>query len=154
MALDKDTLKTELASMFTSSYTNVDDAAQAWADAYGTYAETGTANGSPPIQDNIAIAKESLKTALLSLFGTSTKASDMASGLDVAFAAFWNTPVNFGASVATVSTGSMSSALQAEFGILDKTHLDAATSIAGILDTFTKAVEVTFTGLPDPVNIV
>jgi hypothetical protein len=152
VAFDKAPLKTGIEASLETRGTAA-QGAQAWADAYGTYAAGGMSCQAVSAQPAaITAAKAALVSALTSSFGSGS-ASGAAGGMSSAFEAFWlaMVPGSFvGATPGGVTgvggTSALSSALSSAFN--QNKDESSSTSVAAqrfadALDIFSKTVIVT-----------
>ena len=155
MALNPVTLKNELlARVLATPPATSQGCAQGWADAYRIYAGAAQSCGVPGIPLGAALdaARDLLEASLVPIFTGGTDPASTASGLAVAFQAFWLAPpIPFaGVTPGVVTAVAGTAALQA--GLLASwvpspdpwpTAGQAATTIATLLNTFTHTVVVT-----------
>jgi hypothetical protein len=158
MALDKSKLKTELESWMNTHYDNLNDAANAFADAYNTYAlDAYDISGDTPLSVN----KAGIVSAILSLTLNETAATS-AIKFQTGLVNYWTggtfkllTPPagTIAPEISAIVTASIippaiSSTLTTIFTDLNKdtTVSTKATQISNLFDTATKAVIVTCIG--------
>ena len=153
---------TELFSGNPGYPADADAAASAIAAAYKGYAANALAGVTTPLSPSLAGAQTTLETSLASAFRSAQAAgnaglSALAAALDAAFVAFWLTPpVAFAAPpiagvVTTALPGQMQSLFTALFqnGVASQASAASqASSLASVLDTWTRTVVVTNTPPP------
>jgi len=161
MVLDPNKLKTEYLNLLEAKAETAEEAAQAWVDAYETYALDATAIGfSPP---NITPAsKQAMKATLQAYFANVDVANPAgaASTIASALSVFWLTPpvvfsppappLPFVAVTGVIGTPALQASLQAIFAVVGGTEDSKATAISGAMDIFTKLVQVTLLNPPAP----
>lgn len=142
MPLNAIKLRDALTNLFQTGVATYPGAASRWADAYKDYAEDARSSFgvSPTPLDPQALALAGiLSTAFAAL-------TDPSAQMETAFISFWLTPpAVFGAGVVTVAPAGLGALLHSTFAqnlSVDTPEL-AAENIAGVLDSWTKMVQVT-----------
>jgi len=166
MALNKVTLQTELESWMGSTYTDINDAANAFANAYDTYAQDAldVSNDGPD-----TLNKQGIIDAFITLTTSETPTSASVTFED-AIIAYWNggtfelltppagtiTPEISANVTGNIATSAISTDLKTVFENTSDSAATKASQIADILDTATKTVIVTCVGTnaaPPPATI-
>lgn len=153
MALDSSALSDSLASVFAAPAPDFPISAKNWANAYAGYAtEAQSCQAVPPVPAAIQAAQATLQATLAAAFAAGIDPVSTATGMASAFTAFWLAPpvlfsgVTPGVVTAVGGAAVLATALVASWteNTLTKASASAAAStMATILDAFTRTVVVT-----------
>lgn len=153
VALDSSALADALADALAAPAPDFLTSAKNWATAYAGYAaEAQSCQVVPPLPAAIEAAQETLQAALAAAFAGGVDPASTATGLATAFSFFWLLPpvafqgVTPGVVTAVGGATALSTALVAswtENTLARASASDAASTMAAVLDAFTRTVVVT-----------